>query len=62
MKTRYIKYRIYKKINICYDTLMKVWVSKEMDFTALTQMELRNYISAEHRMTTLAGQCRWIEG
>jgi hypothetical protein len=60
MKNRYIKYKIYKKIDICYDTLMNVWVCYQMDFTANTLQEMKNYISAEHRMNMLSGQCRFI--
>ena len=57
---RYIKYRTYKKIDICYNTLFKVWVCKQMDFTANTLQEMKMYISAEHRMNMIAGKCKFI--
>ena len=47
MQNRYIKYQTYKKIDICYDTLMKVWICYQMDFSAYTKQELKNYISEE---------------
>tara|TARA_R100001126_G_C4850437_1_gene161670 strand:+ start:486 stop:587 length:102 start_codon:yes stop_codon:yes gene_type:complete len=31
-----------------------------MDFTANTLKEMKNYISAEHRMNREAGQCKFI--
>ena len=60
MKNRYIKYRVYKRIEIMYDRLFKVWICYQMDFTADTLQEMKNYISAEHRMNMLAGECKFI--
>ena len=60
MKNRYIKYRVYKRIEIMYDRLFKVWICYQMDFTADTLQEIKNYISAEHRMNMLAGECKFI--
>jgi len=60
MQNRYIKYRVYKRIEIMYDRLFKVWICYQMDFTANTLKEMKNYISAEHRMNREAGQCKFI--
>jgi hypothetical protein len=59
-ENRYIKYQTYKKIDICYDKLFKVWICYQMDFSAYTKQELKNYISAEHRMNMEAGQCKLL--
>ena len=62
METRYTKYRTYKKIDICYDNKFKVWICRQMDFTAYTEQEMKNSINAEHHLNKEAGQCRWIDG
>ena len=60
MQNRYIKYRVYKRIEIMYDRLFKVWICCQMDFMANTLQEMKNYISAEHLMNMNAGQCKLL--